>query len=615
MADNQHTRLKRWKTRVETAQRIRKEWETDWQVDALERYWAGKQVDDRDDDLKMWFNHFYATERTQKPSLLPRSTAFLVKPKSGKKPFGTAESKVMEAVLRSIAEQDDNLFNDASLALAQAFFRIGILKVCYDPTMEKNPLYGNEEWPDEPREVLTDEVYRFEWVDACKMLLPNQGPNMARWTWIGEEIEVPLAEAKEDARFKHRRNLRANATTDPDFKERDYNLADMDEDSEYAMFHYFECYDIANKKIYAFADSQDFSEEEFLIDGDDFEPGIEDHPYAILRFVPLVIKAFQSPWPKPMTYDWLPIQDQYNILREMEINAARRSARKFLYGEGTFPDEEELDKFTSPADMQGVMVSDPLHPPVMFGEASINPDVWRGSASLWNDWKVIANATGSQLGNPDADTATEAVLVEQASALRASDSRLLVDKWIACAGGKMLQLVKQTITLDIYVQMRGFSDSEFKEFLQSPDISRLLSLQIGQEMIPAFLTALEINPVLQQSFKERYGAVKPLRVGRSELQFEADVEVLPSASRPLQQTQLLRLASVLGPMAFGSPTFMEELLASFDLPQGNRIAEEIMASMRQMMMQQMQPAQGQAGDARRSFRNGPMGAIGGTAGI
>jgi len=620
MAKNQSARLKRWRTRVETAQRIRTDWETEWSVEQLERYWAGKQVDDRDDDLKMWFNHFFATERTQKPSLLPRSTAFLVRPKSGRKPFGNVESKVMEAVLKSISEQDDNLFNDASLALAQSFFRMGVLKMVYEPTMESNPRYGETPEPDvtgavqeEPREVLTDEVYRFEWVDACRMLLPDDGPNMRRWTWIGEEIEVTLEEAKADDRFKHRSSLKANATANPEFKDggarRDF--VELDEDDEHARFVYYECWDINNKKLYAYADGQDFSEDEFLIDGDDYEPGIEDHPYAILRFIPLVVKPFSGPWPKPLTFDWLPIQEQYNVLRQMEINAARRAARKYAYEENTFTDEEEMDKFNSNADMQGVRINDITRPPTMLGETSINPDVWRGTQSLSHDWRIITGATGTRLGTPDADTATEAVLIEQTASLRDSDARLLVDKWIAVAGTKMLQLVKQTLTIDIYVQMRGFSDSEFKEFIQQPEIAQMLGLQMQPELIQGFLIALQTNPILQQGFRERYGNIKPLRVSRSELQFEADVEVLPSAARPLQQTQLLRLVSVLGPLAMTSPTFLEELLASFDLPQGGRIAEEIMVNLRQMQQQAQQAPGGQPGNAQRSFGTGPNSAVGG----
>lgn len=635
MAETRQDRKQRWETRVAAAKKLREQWETTYRVKELERlYTLGQETETPGED-RLFANHFFATVQAQKPALLPRSTSFLVKPRGGRKPFGSLEANIQQAVLQTIATQDDNLWNDVSLALTQAFFRVGVLKVAYDPRFEPNPQFGEMPTaeagvflegeggapasgpPAEPRTLLTDEVYRFEWVDARKLLLPDEGPNVRTWSWIGEEIEVPLEDAKEDPRFpaSKRRQLKANGTADPQARDRTTPPDGSDPAAdEWARFRYYECWDIANKKLYVWADGQDF--DDFLLE-EDFPTGIDDHPFALVRFLPITGPE-PSPWPVPLTYNWLPLQQDYNLLRQQQSNAARRAARKFLYELATFPDEEELDKFTSAADMQGVAVNDLARPPLMFGEASLNVDVSKAMALSSNDWRVVTGASGTRLGDPDADTATEAVLVEQSSALRDTDLRLLVDKWVAQAGRKMLQLVKQTLTLDLWVELRGFSDKEFQEFLQKPAFATMLALQLGPENVPAFLAALELSPGLQERFKQRFGQVKPMQVTRAQLQWEADVEVLPSAARPLQQTQLLRLASVLGPLAFGSPTFVEELLMSFDLPQGERIAEEITLSLRQMQQaqQQMQAMpQGDNGAAKRSLRTGPLGAVGGRVGV
>lgn len=628
MAENRADRLKRWQDRAEVARKLRKQWEQDFRVRELERFWLGKHAQDRDEEHQFWLNHFFATVQTQKPSLLPRSTSFIIKPKRGKrKPFGTLESQTMEAVLKAISEQDDNLFTDGSLAMAQAFFRMGVLKVAYDPQTEPNPRAGETlvttpggteppaDGTIEPDEVITDEVYRYEWVDARRMLLPDAGPNERKWPWIGEEIQIPISDAKKDTRFARRTMLRANATNKIDDEERQREPIEIDQDDDHAMFQYTEVYDILNKRMLAWAEGQD---EDFFLFEQDYEPGIEDHPYSLLRFLP-IIGPEPNPWPKPVTYDWAPMQEHYNILREMQVNSAKRAARKFLYEEGTFPDEEELDKFTSNADMQGIMVTDvSQRPPIMFGESSINPDVARNIPFLLNDWRIVTGASGTRLGDPDADTATEAVLIEQSSSLRDSEARTIVDKWIARAGKKMLQLVKQTLTLDVWVELRGFSDEEFQQWLQRPAVQTMLALQVGQENVPAFLAALEINPRLQQRFRQRFGDMKPLRVTRSQLQFEADVDVMPNAARPLQQAQLLRLASVMGPLTFTSPTFLEELLASFDLPQGDRIAEELMLTVRQFTQAQQQGRNSVQGAAQRNgnqelLRRNPLGTVGGGA--
>src|SRR3990172_878066 len=110
------TRLTRWQAQVDRARRRRETWETRYRVKELEQFFLGQQTVDRDEIHEFWLNHFAATLATHKPTLLPHSTAFLVKPTRGRKPFGTFESHLQAAVLTAIAEQDDNLSNDASLA-------------------------------------------------------------------------------------------------------------------------------------------------------------------------------------------------------------------------------------------------------------------------------------------------------------------------------------------------------------------------------------------------------------------------------------------------------------------------------------------------------------------
>src|SRR5919108_188165 len=144
----------------------------------------------------------------------------------------------------------------------------------------------------------------------------------------------------------------------------------------------------------------------------------------------------------------------------------------------------------------------------------------------------------------------EATLIGQASTLRESDLRGLVERWLGLAGAKMLQLVRQTLTLDLWVQLKGFSDSEFQAFLTSAGAQAMLHLQYGPEMAQQMTQALQTNVLLQQRFRERYGQVRPFRVTREQLQCEADVQVLPASARPLQQAQLLRLVGILGPLAF-----------------------------------------------------------------
>jgi hypothetical protein len=114
-----------------------------------------------------------------------------------------------------------------------------------------------------------------------------------------------------------------------------------------------------------------------------------------------------------------------------------------------------------------------------------------------------------------------------------------------------------------------------------------------------------------------------MRVTRSQLQFEADVDIKPTTIRPLYRAQLLQLAGILGPAALLSPTLVEELLASFELPQGEQIAEELLANLQQQGGLAAMPGGKQAVPGTPNASNGasplgtqnPLGAINGTMGL
>lgn len=585
-------RLERWKRRVAHARHIREAWEQEYRVEQLERFFLGQHAPLGNDALRteIYLNHFAATIQTQRPALLPTSVTFLVSSKPGQKPADQLTARTLGGVLDTIALQDGHFMKTLRLATMQAFFRAGVLKTCYEPRMEPNPRKGepmlNEygqplvddggERHMEPDEVMTDEAFRWRWVNAQHMLFPDEGPDTTRWSWIGEEIEVPLEDAKADTTFPAglREQLRANGTwTDPSTQTRQPR-----EDEEPELFRYCECWDLREKRRYAWADGQSF--QGFLVD-EPIPDGVEDHPYALLLFVPIVA-PLPSPWPKPLVADWLPIQQQYNILRTQQIEGGKRAARKILYSDATFPDADEARKYlSSSADMEAVKINDMKQPPLVVGEASVNVDVSRNIPLLIADWHYVTGASGAKLGNPDSNTATEAVLTEQAGAVRESELRTMLTEWLSEAGRKMAQLVQQSLTLDLWVSLRDMDDTDIQQFLQSPGFQAWLQLRMTPEAAQAMTMILTHDPASFAWVRERFGQLKPLQVTREKLQMEAQVSIQPSTIRPLYRAQLLQLTSLLGPAALLSPTLVEEVLHSFELPQGERITQELLANLQQ----------------------------------
>ena len=544
---DQLKQLAKWKTRTARAEKLRSDWERTYEVERCEKYFLGEQWDRgvRSEDLVL--NHYLATIKVMKPNLIFQMPKYYVRPRPGvKSPSGELRAAMGEGVLDFIGGQDHNLKRSAKLALLQAFFRLGVLKQVYDPKLEPNPQAGQLMYETdeegvlikdatgvsvvrqnpltgvpmtEPEQVLTDEMYRYDYVDARHLLLPDEGPDQQKWTWIGEQVHVPLAEAKADPRFPADRREQFTSNTSPREAARTLTSSVQSlKDDE--MFQYTEVYDLLKKRCLIWADGQSF--ESFLVN-DPLQPGLEDHPYALVILGDVVTGPTPLPWPIPFTRSWLEPQREYNIARQQITEGGKRSARKIVYDDGTFPDADEAVKFLQdPGDMTAAKVSDVMRPPLVLPSPDINPAIYRNVPLLMQDWHILTGQTGARLSGPESDTATEAMFVERAANLRDADLQDAVTDWLAEAGQKMLQLVQGTLTLGLWIKMRGFSDKEFLRYAE-----RYWGVPAEQLML-----LLRQMPGLKDILMAKFGEERWQQVTREQLTFQAEVTVVPGSSRP-----------------------------------------------------------------------------------
>lgn len=440
--------------------------------------------------------------------------------------------------------------------------------------------------------VVSDDTYRFEWVDAKCMLLPDAGPYMRKWKWIGEEITIPLEEAKEDERFPAELRMQFKCNVKED-KKNDYASSrsssvtgEGGEDPDTELFRYAELYDIKAKRWICCAEGQDFDEP--LID-DVLPEGIEDHPYAILPGWTPIIGPDPSPWPLPHTYPWLDVQEEYNIRREQEMQGAKRSARKIFYENDTFEDATEaLKMLQSSRDMEGVMVKDINRLPTPFAEPNLNPSLWQDTSALLNDYRIITGQTGAKMsGSSDANTATEAGFIERASTLRDAELQKAVYKWLRSALRKMLQLVRATLTTTMYVKLRGMTQEEMGMFVASV------------HGIPP--EALQMLPGLQQYLVQTFGNDKIEPVNREALTFEADIEIVPGSTRPRslpqEKAQLLEFLTLFAqsPQIAMVPSLMQEIASKYEFLSPNVVQECQQLAMFMMQVNANQAGRSQGG--------------------
>lgn len=610
--------FERWQARVAVARKIRGDWERRYEVEKGEQYFLG------DYRAEVRMNHFGATIDTQLPNLFLSAPKFFVRPKPGGESLqADRNAAIGEGVLQAIAEQDDNLEQVGDLAILQAFFRVGALKVVYDPRLEPNPKRGETIYQRdaqgetvrdeagapvplrdpltgdvvvEPDEVITDEVYRWMWVDAATLLLPDEGPDPLRWTWIGEEIVVPLDEAKQDPRFHRERRARlvANAKSvhahrDDTVSVRELPAATTDEE----YLRYYEVYDLRAKRRLMWADGQAFTG--FLSEGP-VPTWMDNDPYAVLVLGRKILGPHPSPWPVPVVRDWIPVQDEYNIRRRQMTEGAKRSARKGVYRAGAFADAEEARKLLqNPDDMVFAEVTDDdVTKAVRILDApDLNPSIYKDLPALLADWRIITGQTGARLADPDADTATEATFVERAANLRDSAAQRKVARFLAVAGRKMWQCVKETLTTGLWVRLRGLTDTEFTQYMQ-----RVYGIP------PDEVQALDrLLPGLKDGAKARVGSQQWQEITREDLTFEADVTIAPGSARPanldVERREWLDFLSILGraPQLALSRELLKETAKRFGDTITDRMLDELVALAQKMVeVNARQAGRDQGGD-------------------
>jgi hypothetical protein len=295
------------------------------------------------------------------------------------------------------------------------------------------------------------------------------------------------------------------------------------------------------------------------------------------------------------------IQKEYNIRRRQITQGSKRSARKVLAERSTFDDAEEAEKaLQSPDDMATAFVTDLNKPPRMMEERDLNPTIYKDIPLLQMDWRLITGQTGARLADPEGGTATEAGFAERAANLRDAEAQKFVVRWLGTLGRKMLQCVKATLTFQTWILLREMGDKELTAYLQRVH-------GIAPEMQAMF-------PDLVKGLRQRFGTTRPLAVTREELQFEAEVTVVPGSTRPknldAERRAFIEVLKLLGaaPQLAMSRELLTRVLKMFEM-EDDRLVDELVALSEKMT----QVDANQAGRNQGTAAGPPGGANGVTA--
>lgn len=641
-AADRDQRYRRWKQRVELSKKCRKDWEDRFQVEQGERFFLGEQwrnVDEK--DAMIVLNHFAASIDTDLPNLFYQEPKWFIRPTVRSTPAVEAKARVSEATLEMVAKQDQNLKQAGTFGVLQSFFRVGVIEAVYDPKMLPNPEKGEPAYkagPDgeilrypnmiqgpldsgtglpqsvphpmagqpvpmmgedgqpimQPDEILSDEAFRFEWVDAAMLLLDADGTaDRSKWRWIGKEVLMPVEDAKAEKKFNDNRRL-LEATEFTRRKSDEPRLKPSEPELDEGYVRLFVCYDIPKRQTRIFAEAQKF--DDFLFEGDT-TPGIENHPFSILIYTP-ILGPESSPWPKPPVFDWLTPQADYNKARWIIREHAERLLPKEVYDEGTFPDAEEMEKYKTGAVGILAKVNDTTKPPAAVQKPPMHDALVRIVPMLQAEWRIITGQTGARLADPSSDTATEAAFAERAGNLRDSRKQDAINDWLSRAGWLMLKLLRKNMTFKMWVKLRGYTNKDIEGWLMRRGVQPAIVREIPG------VWDLVVNLLGQEKWDE---------VSQEDLDFDAEVQVIPGSARArnleVERKQWIEFLQVLGaaPQIAMSRELLRETADKFETI-NERMVDEIFALSQQMLAAKM----GVAGHGGVGDNGGNMGVQGAT---
>jgi hypothetical protein len=160
------------------------------------------------------------------------------------------------------------------------------------------------------------------------------------------------------------------------------------------------------------------------------------------------------------------------LARSRYLTHRKRFNRKYELFVGGLTDESEADKLEAGED--GAIIRKQTPQPVVtpINDAPLDQNGWAEIQHLNNDLNEISGYGGNARGVADADSATEADILEKRLNIREGDRLSLVSEWILEIAEKLDQLVQANISRDEAVKIVG-PQGEFWQEVKTTDYEEI----------------------------------------------------------------------------------------------------------------------------------------------
>ncbi len=472
---------KLWEDRISRAKKKRKDWADNFRVEMARDYFDGKQNPGYPQNEWITINKIYSHLMAQLPSLYAMDPYFYVRLKKSYQPDPNSialfdqRGKTRQAYLNYLKEELE-LKPKARLCIQDAHFAYGVIKVHYQADEVKNPDAGNPMKGDddadlldeagspllEPETIPINERYAITRVHPDDFLWDEDaGPLKDKWGWVAERVRLTKEEAKKDKRFNKKNFKAAKARSRDDDSEPSESSSPAAKERD--VYVLWEIYDLKGKKWLTIMEGG----HEPLVMPDELPPGVEDHPFGILRFT---IRD-KDPYPIPPLSQAIDPQKELNLARSRVLTHRKRFNRKYECQVNKLEDESELSKLEAGEDGTIIRVQ-MLGAVTPINDAPLDQQNYLEINALNQDINEILGTSDEARALSTADSATQADIIDRRMEVREGDRLSIVVDFLTDVARKLDQLVQTHITQEEAVRVMG-PQGEFWSVVKPEDYEEI----------------------------------------------------------------------------------------------------------------------------------------------
>lgn len=488
MSIKQQNIQKKWESRIERAKKVNDTWKRKFRVEMLKDFFDGQQnIDGYPIDEWITINKFYTTLKNQLPTLYDVDPYFYVKLRRaytadpGQIQLLEAKAEARSAFINYL-KTELGFKQKVRLAVQDAHFAYGVIKVHYCVDKVENPEGGQPVLDDEgmpipdsegnpllsPDYIPANEAYKITRVHPDDFIWDEDASTTSdSWCWVAQRIRLRMDEAMKDPRYKKaalRRMRDKGGNTDNDERDREMrkkgeiNLIDpitgQREAEPDPVFTAWEIYNIKDRTWITIAEDCEVP----ITDVEPYPVWMEDHPFAILMFT----LRDDSPYPIPPLSPGVEPQIEYNRARSSIQTHRKRFNRKYEIDVTSIEDESELSKLESGED--GTMIKVRQRGAIApISDAPLDSMRYAELNYLRQELTETlggVTASGAPSGIADAESATQAGIMDKRLDIKEGDARSIVMEFVLDIVRKLDKMVQYNITGDQMVRVTGISGDE-----------------------------------------------------------------------------------------------------------------------------------------------------------